>query len=159
MCRYVLFDFCAFVIIESPRYTHNPGWLCFCTGSYAGTGTADFCSRDNFRTTFRISFIQFDRDWWPWPINYLIRFWSLFVMTVTLNFQGQIWNLLQLSQKWSDCHETKNKHIDWTQGLKCDHHPPVIINDKVLFAFYYLQAWPWPWPSGFLRSNIEFALS
>ena len=35
-------------------------------------------------------------------------------MTLTLNFQGQIWNLLYLSQKWSDCHGTKSKHIDWT---------------------------------------------
>ena len=50
-------------------------------------------------------------------------------MTLTLNFQGQIWNLLHLSQKWSDCHETKSKHIDWTLGLKCDH-----------------RFWPWPWP-------------
>ena len=33
--------------------------------------------------------------------------------------------------KWSDCHETKSKHIDWTLGLKCDH--PVWF-------------WPWPWP-------------
>ena len=41
-------------------------------------------------------------------------------MTLTLNFQGQIWNFLYLSQKWSDCHETKSKHIDWTPGLKCD---------------------------------------
>ena len=50
-------------------------------------------------------------------------------MTLTLNFQGQIWNLLYLSQKWSDCHEMKSEHIDWTLGLKCDH-----------------QIWPWPWP-------------
>ena len=50
-------------------------------------------------------------------------------MTLTLNFQGQIQNLLYLSQKWSDCHETKSKHIDWTLGLKCDH-----------------RVWPWPWP-------------
>ena len=50
-------------------------------------------------------------------------------MTLTLNFQGQIWNLLYLSQKWSDCHETKSKHVDWTLGLKCDH-----------------RVWPWPWP-------------
>ena len=50
-------------------------------------------------------------------------------MTLTLNFQGQIWKLLYLSQKWTDCHETKSKHIDWTLGLKCDH-----------------QIWPWPWP-------------
>ena len=53
------------------------------------------------------------------------------LMTLTLTFQGQMWNLLHLCQKWSDCHETKSKHIDWTLGLKCDH-----------------QIWPWtsPWP-------------
>ena len=50
-------------------------------------------------------------------------------MTLTLNFQGQIWNLLYLSQKWSDCNETESKHIDLTLGLKCDH-----------------RVWPWPWP-------------
>ena len=50
-------------------------------------------------------------------------------MTLTLNFQGQIWNLLYLGQKWSDCHETKSKHIDWTLCLKCNH-----------------RDWPWPWP-------------
>ena len=53
-------------------------------------------------------------------------------MTLTLNFQGQISNWLYLSQKWSDCHETKCKHIDWTLGLKCNH-----------------QIWPWPWPLNF----------
>ena len=57
---------------------------------------------------------------------------STLAMTLTLNFQGQIYNLLYLSQKWSDCHETKSKHIDWTQGLKCD-----------------IDLWPhtlrWPW--------------
>ena len=50
-------------------------------------------------------------------------------MTLTLNFQGQIWNSLYLSQKWSDCQETKCKHIDWSQDLKCDH-----------------RVWPWTWP-------------
>ena len=50
-------------------------------------------------------------------------------MTLTLNFQGQIWNWLYLCQNWSDCHETKCEHIDWTLGLKCNH-----------------QIWPWPWP-------------
>ena len=50
-------------------------------------------------------------------------------MTLTLNCQGQISNLLYLSQKWSNCHETKSKYIDWTLDLKCDY--PV---------------WPWPWP-------------
>ena len=46
-------------------------------------------------------------------------------------FQGQIWNLLYLSQKWFDFHETKNKHTDWTLGLKWDHR---------------IWPWPWPWP-------------
>ena len=53
-------------------------------------------------------------------------------VTLTLNFQGQIQNLLYLSQKWSDCHETKSKHINWTLGLKCDHR-------------FWLWPWPWPW--------------
>ena len=55
-------------------------------------------------------------------------------LTLTLNFQGQIWNWLYLSQKWSDCHETKSKHIDWTLGFKWDHG---------------VWPWPWPWPSIF----------
>ena len=59
----------------------------------------------------------------------LVSFWLIFVVTLTSNFEGQIWNLLYLSQKWPDCHETKSKHIDWTLGPKCDH-----------------KVWPWPWP-------------
>ena len=56
--------------------------------------------------------------------------WGLtLAMTLTLNFQGQISNWIYLSKKWCDCHETKSKHIDWSQDLKCDH-----------------QVWPWPWP-------------
>ena len=50
-------------------------------------------------------------------------------MTLTLDFQDQILNWLYLCEKWSDCHETKSKHINWTLGRKCDH-----------------QIWPWPWP-------------
>ena len=53
-------------------------------------------------------------------------------MTLTLNFQGQISNWLYLSQKWSDCHETESKHIDWSQDLKCDHQ-------------VWPMPWPWPW--------------
>ena len=59
---------------------------------------------------------------WPWGL------------TLTLNFQGQIWNLLYLSLKESDCYETKSKHMDWTHGLKCDHG---------------VWPWPWPWPWSF----------
>ena len=32
-------------------------------------------------------------------------------MTLTLNFQGQIWNLQYLNQKFSDYHEMKSKHM------------------------------------------------
>ena len=74
-------------------------------------------------------FLSIWHNCWPWPVDYLIIFWWIFVVTLTLIFQGQIWNLLYLSQKWSDCREMKSKHIDWTLGLKCDH-----------------RVWPWPWP-------------
>ena len=37
---------------------------------------------------------------------------------------------ISLGQKWSNCHETKSKDIDWTLGLKCDHR---------------IWHWPWPW--------------
>ena len=57
-------------------------------------------------------------------------------MTLTLIFQGQIWNLLYLSQKWSDCHETKSKHIKWTAGLKYDQ---------------WVWPWQWPWSLDFLK--------
>ena len=103
----------------------------------------DFCSRDNFWTPSWISFI-FWHNCWPWPIDYLIRFWLIFVVTLTLNFQGRIWNLIYLSQKWFDCHETKSKHIDWTLGLKCDHRATDLGHDLDL---------------DFLRSNMEFAIS
>ena len=54
------------------------------------------------------------------------------VVTLTLNFQGQIWNLLCLSQKRRDCYKTKSNHFDWCQGLKCDHR-------------VWPRPWPWPW--------------
>ena len=67
-------------------------------------------------------------------LNSRLQMWPLgltLAMTLTLNFQGQILNWLYLSQKWSNCHETKSKHIDWTLGFKCDH---------------WVWPWPWPWP-------------
>ena len=80
------------------------------------------------------TFLDFFNFWhycWPSPIDYLIKFRLIFFVTLTLNFQGQISNWLYLSQKWSDCHKTKSKHIDWTLGFKCDHR---------------VWSWPWPWP-------------
>ena len=43
------------------------------------------------------------------------------VMTLTLNFQGQIWNLPDLIPKWSNCHETKSKRFNWSLCLIYDH--------------------------------------
>ena len=68
-------------------------------------------------------------------LNFRLQMWPLgltLAMTLTLNFQGQILNWLYLSQKWSDCHETKSKHIDWTLGFKCD-------------LWVWPLPWPWPW--------------
>ena len=64
-------------------------------------------------------------------------------MPLTLNFQGQIWNSLYLCQKWSNWHETKSKHIDWSLSLKCEY-----------------RLWPWLWPFPQLsKSNMEFTIS
>ena len=41
-----------------------------------------------------------------WPSDFTLA------MTLTLNFQGEIFDLLYLMTKWSDCHEKKNEHID-----------------------------------------------
>ena len=57
---------------------------------------------------------------WPqmWPSDLTLA------VTLTLNFQGEIWIFIYLNQNWPDCHETKSKHIDlnsrpqiWPMGL------------------------------------------
>ena len=81
-----------------------------------------------------------------------------FTMTLTLNFQGWIWNLQYISQKWCDCYETKSKQTDWTPGLKCDHQNLLYLDQK-WFDCHKMksisidwteglndhQVWPWPW--------------
>ena len=56
---------------------------------------------------------------------------QLCFVKVCRHCENNIEVLLYLSQKWSDCHETKSKHINWNLGPKCDH---------------YLWPWPWHWP-------------
>ena len=43
--------------------------------------------------------LYFWQDWWPCPVNYMIRFWLIFVVTLTLNFHGQrqLYNILLMS--------------------------------------------------------------
>ena len=118
------------------KYLSHPGipgmTLCFCSGSYASAAASHrlLSTRQLLNNFFY--FFHFCHNCWPWPTDYLIRFWLIFIVNLIFNFQGQIWNLLYLSQKWSDCHETKNKHIDWILGLQCDH-------------LVWPSPWPWPW--------------
>ena len=71
-------------------------------------------------------------------------------MTLAFNFQGQIWNLLYLSPKWSNCHETKSKHIDGTQGSK---HINWTQSFKCAIGFGHT------FDLDFLKSNMDFAIS
>ena len=72
---------------------------------------ADSCSRDNFWTTFWISFIfgtivgpDLQITWlhfrrfssWPWPRFFKVKYGICYIS----------------AKKWSDCHETKSKHIN-----------------------------------------------
>ena len=77
-----------------------------------------------------------------WPLSLTLA------MTLTLNFQGQIWNLLYLSQKWCDCHKTKSKHIYWSQDLKYDHWVTLAMaltlnfQGQIWYWLYLCQKWP-----------------
>ena len=91
-----------------------------------------------FRVKYGLCYISAKIFWLPqnkkqtYRLNTKPQMWSLgltLAMTFILNFQCQIWTLLYLSQNWSNCHETKSKHIVWTLGLK-----------------YYQWDWPWIWP-------------
>ena len=46
---------------------------------------------------------------------------EVYVVGWTFNFQGQIYNLLYLSQIWPDCHETKSGHMDCIGSPICYH--------------------------------------
>ena len=79
-----------------------------------------------------------------WPSDLTVA------VTLTLNFQGQIWNLLYLNQKWSDCHETKTKHIDlksrpqmWPMGLTL----AMTLIFEFSWSYVILTIW-WPRSGG-----------
>ena len=65
-------------------------------------------------------------------LNSMPQIWPLgltLVMTLTLNFQGQTWNLLHLSQEMVWLPQNEKQTYRFNLGIKCDH-----------------QIWPWPWP-------------
>ena len=72
-------------------------------------------------------------------------------MTLTLNFQGQIWNFLYLSQKWSDCNETKSnisielEASNVTNVFDLDHNFDLWILKVKRDLHLWLHTWPWPW--------------
>ena len=89
----------------SSLLTKSPGipgvTLCFCTGSYAAAAGRRVLFTRYLLNNFS-DFLNLWSEWWTWPIDYLIRFCSIFVVTLTLNFQGQIWNSLYLGRPKMD---------------------------------------------------------
>ena len=101
-------------------------------------------SRSN--TEFAISQPKMVRLSWNEKQTYRLNSWAqmwpsglTMAMTLTLNFQGQIQNLLYLSQKWSDCLETKSKHIDWTPGAHFTNNFSITIQMWWKFHFALIQ--------------------
>ena len=115
--------------------------LCFHTSPYAAAG-ADFCSRNNFRTTCHISFIccrielpnnfsdlfHLWQDWWPWYIDDQILVDYCHDLDPEFSRSNMEFAISQ-PKNYLIATKRKAKHIDWTLGHKCDH-----------------QVWPWPWP-------------
>ena len=68
-----------------------------------------------------------------------------------LNFQGQIQNLLYLSQKWSNCHGMKNNILielqasNVTNGFDLDHDFNLWISEVKSDLDLWPHTWPWPW--------------
>ena len=72
-------------------------------------------------------------------------------MTLTLKFQGQIWNLLCLSPKWSDCHESRKAYIsiellasNVTNGFDLGNDLDLWIFKAKCDGDLWPHAWPWP---------------
>ena len=91
----------------------------------------------------RLSWYEKQTYWlnfWPWmcPSDLALT------MTLTMNFQCQIWNLPILSPKWSNCREIKSKYIDWTPGIKCNY-----------WVWPWLWSWPWIFKVKFWNSRIS----
>ena len=176
---------------------YSPGLLSvLCTGSVPMPPAADIYSHDYFGKNFptliarfmgptwgpsgsdrtqvgpmnfaiRVLF-HFWQDWWPWPMDYLIKFWSWPWPFKVKYLICYIWG-----KHWSDCPGMKSEHINWKLG------PNVAINFYLdhdldfsgqIFPYnktYQLNARPQMWTSistlardlACWRSHISFAKS
>ena len=77
-----------------PRIFKFKYWICYISAKMARLPRSE-------KPTYWLSSMP---QTWPMGLN--------MAMTLTLNFQGKIWNLLYLMITWSDCHKKKNEHID-----------------------------------------------
>ena len=75
------------------------------------------------------------------------QFWSILVMTLILNSQGQTWNLLYLSQKWSDCHKIKTNILlesyasNVTTSFDLGHDLDLEFSGQIWNLLYLTQKW------------------
>ena len=88
-------------IIMSPQFTRR--WLlCWYWFIRHHMHCCCWCHCRLFFTSLVLNFcsdlFEFWQDSWSWPIDYPMRFWSILVVTLTLNFQGQIFNLHEMVQ-------------------------------------------------------------
>ena len=111
-------------------------------------------------------------------LNSRLQMWPsdlTLAMTLTLNFQGQMWNFLYLLQKWPDCHETQTYRLKsrpqmWPSDLTLTMTLTLNFQGQI-WSLLYLNpkwsdcyetkskhivwapclrceqwVWPWPWP-------------
>ena len=74
-------------LIQSPRYTEGDFIFLYRFVRRRHRRPQILVHAITFEQLFR--FLSFFDDCWPWPIDYLIIFWSILVVTLTLNFQSQ----------------------------------------------------------------------
>ena len=127
-------------LIKSPRYTWGDFIFLYRFVRRRRHRPQILVHAITFEQLFR--FLSFFDDCWPWHIDYLIRFWSILVVTLTLNFQGQIRNLLYLKNGAIATNRKANISID----VKAS-------NVTIEFDLGH------DLDLEFSRSNVEFAIS
>ena len=126
-----------------PLFLHLATRACKAMQSDAMQNYSNYC-KSNFCHFSGLKHVNEKQTYWLNPGPQMWPSGLTLAITLTLNFQGKIWNLLYLNQKWSNCHEMESKRIDWTPGLKCDQ---------------WVWPWPWPWPLNFQGQTWTWPLT